>query len=173
MSTDISPSVVAISAGRNISLSDVNNGRVENEDLAAHIQRVRAEKGFSQRDVERNSGTLNGKPGISKGYIGQIENREVLGHSVTPQKLRALARGLQESEDIIFAVARGKPLAPMSPTDFQSAIEAMGVEQFQAYGGVENLTDEDRQEIIAMIETLIEQKLIRRQKSGGTGKKKR
>jgi transcriptional regulator with XRE-family HTH domain len=72
------------------------------EDLADYVKRVRHEKGLSQRDVEIKSGN-----GISKGYIGQIENREVLGQSVTPKKLQALAKGLEEPEDKLFAIARG------------------------------------------------------------------
>jgi transcriptional regulator with XRE-family HTH domain len=169
MSTDISAILVALSGGRDISLSGVNNGREHVEDLAEFVQRVRREKGLSQRDVETKS-----ERGISKGYIGQIENREVLADSVTPQKLRALARGLGVSEDEIFAIARGKPLGPMSPTDFYSALEALGVEQFQAYGGVAKLSDEDRAEIIGVLTAMIEQKLKRKQKTPvprGSGKK--
>lgn len=135
------------------------------ESLANFVKRKRAEKKFSLSDVRRNSGLQ-----IANSYISRIENGEVT--NVTPEKLKALARGLQESEDVVFAVARGKPLGPLSPTDFSTALQALGVEQFQAYGGVENLTDEDRQEIIAMLETMIEQKLIRRQRSGGKGKKR-
>ncbi|HEX6624046.1 MAG TPA: helix-turn-helix domain-containing protein [Pyrinomonadaceae bacterium] len=80
----------------------MNSRREQIEDLADYVRRVRYEKGLSQRDVEVRSGG-----GISKGYIGQIETREVLGHSVTPQKLQALAAGLGISEDELFAVARG------------------------------------------------------------------
>jgi transcriptional regulator with XRE-family HTH domain len=103
MSTGISPTLTVIAGGRFTSLSAVNNGHRQIEDLADYLRRVRNEKGMSQRDVEIKSGNR-----ISKGYIGQIENREVLGHSVTPQKLQALAVGLGISEDEIFAVARGK-----------------------------------------------------------------
>lgn len=171
MSTDISAILGGKSGGRNISLSLVNNGHQPVEDLADYVKRVRHDRGLSQRDVEFKSGNK-----ISKGYIGQIENREVLGQSVTPQKLQALAVGLGVSEDEIFAIARGKPVGPMPPTDFHSALAAMGIEHFQAYGGVENLTDEDRAEIVGVLEAIIEQKLIRRAKAGGDkggrGKKK-
>lgn len=86
-----------------ISLFVVTAGRAELEDLADFVRRTRHEKNLSLRAVEENSGGA-----ISKGYVGQIENRAVLGHSVTPQKLSALSKGLQVSEDEIFAVARGK-----------------------------------------------------------------
>jgi transcriptional regulator with XRE-family HTH domain len=105
MSTDISSKLKDISGGRYIRVSGMNNGRIPKEDLADYVKRARHENGLSQRDVEAKS-----SGGISKGYIGQIENREVLGLSVTPQKLRALAKGLGVSEDEIFAVARGKSL---------------------------------------------------------------
>jgi transcriptional regulator with XRE-family HTH domain len=80
----------------------VSDERRHVEDLADFVKRMRHEKDLSQRDVELKSGGE-----ISKGYIGQIENRDVLGDSVTPQKLKALAAGLSVSEDEIFAVARG------------------------------------------------------------------
>src|SRR5919206_2156312 len=115
MSTGISPTLTVIAGGRFTSLSAVNNRQRQIEDLADYLRRVRNEKGMSQRDVEIKSGNR-----ISKGYIGQIENREVLGHSVTPQKLQALAVGLGVSEDEVFAVARGKSLA--IPEVFDSEI---------------------------------------------------
>lgn len=169
MSTKILDTLSPVSFDRNISLSVVHNGQRVKEDLADYVRRIRNEKGLSLREVEVKSGGR-----ISKGYVGQIENRTVLGQSVTPQKLQALSVGLGVSEDEIFAVARGKSLEPMSPTDFYTALQAMGVEQFQAYGGVENLTAEDRQEIIAVIGTMIEQKLLRRQSARKpTGKTKK
>ena len=48
----------------------------------------------------------------------------------------------------------------------------MGLSGFEAYGGVESLTDDDRQEIIAMIGTMIEQKLMRKQKAAAAVKGK-
>ena len=141
------------------------------ENLASYVKRVRSEKGLSTTDVERQS-RHGGAKGISDAYVTRIENGYVT--NVSPAKLSALARGLQVSEDEIFAVARGKPTGPMTPTDFLSALEAMGVEHFQAFGGVERLTDEDRQEIVGVIEAVIEQKLKRKgPPSNGAGKKKR
>lgn len=169
MSTEILDTSSPISADRNISLLVVQNVQRVKEDLADYVRRMRSEKGLSLKDVEVKSGGR-----ISKGYVGQIENRTVLGQSVTPQKLQALSVGLGVSEDEIFAVARGKSLEPMTPTDFSTALQAMGVEQFYANGDIESLTDEDRQEIIAVIRAIIEQKLPRRRSARkSTGKTKK
>lgn len=140
MSTDISGLLVDISGGRYIRLSGVNNGRAEHEDLADFSKRVRHEKDLSQRDVEVKSGG-----GISKGYIGQIENRTVLGHSVTPQKLQALAKGLGVSDDEIFAVARGKSLSGAQAFDSEIAV---------LFNGFDELTDEDKLELLATVKML-------------------
>jgi transcriptional regulator with XRE-family HTH domain len=170
MSSIICTKTVHIGSNENDRYSAVD--RKQTETLADFVRRVRNEKGLSLLDVQRNS-----RGQIAGSYVSRIENGIADADGVTPKKLQALAQGLQVSEDEVFDIARGKPVGPMSPTDFYSALEAMGIEQFQAYGGVENLTDEDRQEIIAMLQTMIEQKLIRRQKANGSdrsgrGKKK-
>lgn len=103
MSTKILDVSSRISFNRDTSLLVVQNRQGAKEDLADYLRRMRNDKGLSLRDVEVKSGGR-----ISKGYVGQIENRTVLGQSVTPQKLQALAVGLGVSEDEIFAVARGK-----------------------------------------------------------------
>lgn len=103
MSTNFLPISANTSVGRYISLLGMRTEQARSEDLADFVRRSRSERRLSQRDVELKSGGE-----ISKGYIGQIENRTVLGHSVTPQKLQALARGLGVSEEEIFAIARGK-----------------------------------------------------------------
>ncbi|MET0650202.1 MAG: helix-turn-helix transcriptional regulator, partial [Pyrinomonadaceae bacterium] len=97
MSTKILDESSLSSDDGNISLSVVQTGRAIKEDLADYLRRIRNEKGLSLRDVEVKSGSK-----ISKGYVGQIENRSVLGQSVTPQKLQALSVGLGVSEDEIF-----------------------------------------------------------------------
>lgn len=81
----------------------VDNRRVET--LGDYVRRVRTEKGLSTTDVETISrqGSLKG---ISDAYVTQIENGHVT--NVSPQKLAALARGLQISEEELFAVVRGK-----------------------------------------------------------------
>jgi transcriptional regulator with XRE-family HTH domain len=154
MSTNISPTSKDISTARYISLFGVNSRRRENEDLADYVQRVRREKGLSQRDVEAKSGG-----GISKGYIGQIENRDVLGQSVTPKKLQALARGLEEPEENVFAYARG--LAQNGePKEFEEEIAVM-------FHGWKDASPEDRQvtlEAIRMIAVGFQQRRRRKKK---------
>lgn len=80
------------------------------EDLADYVRRVRAEKGFSTADVEKNSRFT-----ITDGYISRIENRYV--KNVSPEKLQALAKGLAVSEEEIFAVARGAKTVGDMPLD--------------------------------------------------------
>lgn len=103
MSTNILDKTCDTLYDRYSSLLVVAARRAEVEDLADFVRRTRHEKSLSLRAVE-----IGSSGAISKGYVGQIENRTVLGHSVTPQKLSALAKGLGVSEDEIFAVARGK-----------------------------------------------------------------
>ena len=151
VSTDISTRTVALSGGRNSSLAGVNTRRQHIEDLADYVQRVRREKGLSQRDVEVRSGSA-----ISKGYIGQIENRAVLGQSVTPHKLQALAVGLSVSEDEIFAVVRGKSL-----TDN----EVFDSEIYLMLRGYDELADKDKIELLPTVRMLATE--IRRRKPKG------
>src|SRR5215216_5631958 len=115
------------------------------ETLAEFVKRVRREKKLSLSEVEAASKRRGG--GISNGYISQIENGQNTNPSVSA--LKGLAAGLGVPEDYVFAVARGKTLEPITPTDFSSALGALGVESFDDYGGVESLTDDDRQEIVA------------------------
>lgn len=147
MSTVIFDALKDTSVGRNISLFVVNNGRPEIEDLADYVRRTRSEKEMSLRDVEVRSGHS-----ISKGYVGQIENRVVLGQSVTPQKLRALARGLGVSEDEIFAIARGKPVGELDDL------------RVSFFGGGQDLTQEDWDEVMTVARSLIQQKSRKRKK---------
>jgi transcriptional regulator with XRE-family HTH domain len=76
-------------------------GKVVQETLAEFVRRVRNEKGLSTLDVEKLS-----KFEISDGYVSRIENNGV--KNVSPEKLSALAKGLNVTEEEIFAVARQK-----------------------------------------------------------------
>lgn len=150
-----------------------DNGR---EELADYVRRVREQElGISLEAVVQRARNKGFK--ISRGYISQIENRYIV--SPTAGKLQALAAGLgggKKREEEIFAVARGMSLEPISPTDFASALEAMGVTQLQSVGGpdrLDALTAEDQQEIIAMIEAMVVQKLSRRSQGGRNGRGKR
>lgn len=80
------------------------------EKLPDFIRRIRAEKGLSTADVEKKSGFT-----VTDGYVSHIENGRV--RNVSPEKLRALSKGLDISEDEIFAVARGAKTVGDMPLD--------------------------------------------------------
>lgn len=74
------------------------------ETLADYVSRVRVqEKHLSLTAVGRNSGGQ-----IDGSYVSRIENGIVT--NVSPEKLSALAKGLDVPEDEIFAVARGQSM---------------------------------------------------------------
>lgn len=112
MSTNILNAPFSIKNVPNDRYSVVNRERMES--LADFVRRVRSEKGFSLSDVRRNSGLQ-----IANSYVSRIENGEVT--NVTPEKLKALAKGLQVSEDEIFAIVRGKPLNETEAVDAEMA----------------------------------------------------
>lgn len=91
-------------------------------DFADYVRDIRDEKGLSLKDVEIRSGGT-----ITRGYVSQIENRQVLGENVTPRKLKSLAKGLGVSEDELFAMVRGT-ISKGDPT----IIEAQVLYMFQA-----------------------------------------
>jgi transcriptional regulator with XRE-family HTH domain len=88
------------------------------ESLAEYVRRVRQEKGLSTTDVQRQS-RQGGLKGISDAYVTRIENEYVT--NVSPDKLRALAKGLVVPEDEIFAAARGKSLNGAEAVDAEIA----------------------------------------------------
>lgn len=78
--------------------------RVEREDLADYIRRMRRAAHWSCRDISiraRQRGFA-----ISTSYIARLENREILRPSA--EKLAALAAGLEVPPTEVFAVARGE-----------------------------------------------------------------
>jgi len=106
------------------------------ETLADYVRRVRVnEKKFSLSEVERNSNNQ-----IDGSYVSRIENGLV--KNVTPEKLQALAKGLQVPEEEIFAVARGKSLT--EPESFDSEVAVL-------FAGYNELSDEDKKELLASI----------------------
>src|SRR5258705_13808435 len=76
----------------------------KDEDLSRYVRRILAEKRLSFRDVQRAS-----SGGITQGYVGALVNGRYANPSV--EKLKALARGLGESEETVFRVARGLSLS--------------------------------------------------------------
>lgn len=69
--------------------------------LSDFVRKTMKAKGLTTRDVERGS-----KNNITHSYINKIKN----GHVKNPSAniLQALATGLSESPEILFALARGK-----------------------------------------------------------------
>lgn len=139
MSTHIVDASPKTDDASDISLPVVNKRR-EAEDLADFVRRVRAEKGLSLKDVEDRSGGA-----ISKGYVGHIENRHVLGSAVTAQKLFALAKGLGVTEDEVLAAVRS--ITFEESRSFDSEI-------FVMFKGFDELSDEDKAELLTSVRML-------------------
>ncbi len=114
------------------------------ETLGEYVRRTRTEKNLSTSDVQARS--MNS---ISDAYISQIENGNV--KNVSPEKLRALAKGLGVVEDEVFRVARG--LAPASTDVFEMMAET--------FGG-QDLTESDWKEIEAVVKAMIAQKRMQK-----------
>lgn len=139
--------------------SAVNSERPES--LADFVRRVRSEKRLSLNDVQRLSGNQ-----IANSYVSRIENGIADAEGVTPKKLQALARGLQVSEEEIFAVARGKSLA--APEVFDSEIYVM-------FRGFDELSDEDKTDLLGTIRMLaaeVQRRRPRKAAQNGKGSKK-
>lgn len=88
----------------------------DKEDLADYVRRVRKSKGLSMEEVALRSG----ENGLSKAYVGQIENRYVLPMDISLGKLTALAKGLGIAARDIIAVASGdSKTEPALDPDFE------------------------------------------------------
>lgn len=121
--------------------SAVDKQRVEG--LADYVRRVRNDKGLSLLDVERRARQFGHE--IAGSYVNRIENEIADAGGVTPKKLQALAIGLDVSEDEIFAVARGKSLSGAEAFDSEIAV---------LFNGFDELTDEDKLELLATVKML-------------------
>jgi transcriptional regulator with XRE-family HTH domain len=117
------------------------------ESLDRYVRRVLREKGLSYADVEERSGGA-----ISDSYIGNIVTGSV--GSVTVVKLKALARGLDISEDEIFAIARGA-----SPSDLRDFHKSRFATLFDKYN---RLPADDKRELLILLDAL-EHEIDRRQ----------
>ena len=107
------------------------------ETLQDYVRRVRIEKNLSAVDVETRSANT-----ISDAYVLQIENGAAKNPS--PEKLKALAKGLGVSEDEVFRVARGRPAQP------EGVYEIMA----ESFGG-RSLSNADWYEIESVIRAMI------------------
>lgn len=73
----------------------------ETKTLAEFVSRIMNEKNLTARDVESKSGF-----NITHSYVNKIKNGDAKNPS--SPKLQALAKGLDQPEEIIFAIVRGK-----------------------------------------------------------------
>lgn len=119
------------------------------ESLDRYVRRILKEKGLSYADVQERS-----EGAISDSYIGNIVSGTV--GSLTVGKLKALARGLDVSEDEIFAIARGH-----SPNNFRDFQKSRFANLFEKY---KKLPGEEQKELLVLLEAVeheIERKLMR------------
>lgn len=107
------------------------------ETLQDYVRRVRNEKNLSAVDVETRSSNT-----ISDAYVLQIENGAAKNPS--PEKLKALAKGLGVPEDEVFRVARGRSAQP------EDVYEIMA----ESFGG-RGLSNTDWYEIESVIRAMI------------------
>lgn len=117
------------------------------ESLGRYVRRILKEKGLSYSEVQQRSQGM-----ISDSYIGNIVTGTV--GSVTVAKLKALARGLDVSEDEVFAVARGS--SPADLRDFQKSRFAALFDKYKKLPG------DDQKEMLVLLEA-IEHEIDRRQ----------
>ncbi len=139
--------------GASVSVLGVNTDSTES--LADFVRRVRNEKGYSQPEVEKNSGFT-----ITDGYISQIENGYI--KNVSPEKLLALAKGLGVPVNLLLAVVQGK-----SPTTTHDA----GLLQITGY--YEDSPFDTQQQMILLCETLWQDAKRKATEATAATKKKR
>ncbi len=82
-------------------ISDNMAPKTDGLTLGEYVSRVMNERGVSLRDVEIKS-KRGGMKGITRSYIADIKNGFVTNPS--PEKLKALARGIDRPEEEIFKV---------------------------------------------------------------------
>ena len=92
--------------------------------------------------VEKNSRDARSGEFISQSSVSKILNGDIKNPSMPKQK--ALARGLDEPEAVVFAVFAGKSL---EPTSFEETL-------LVAAQGAENWTEEQRRRFIDTVRTI-------------------
>lgn len=134
----------------NDTLCDFSNVRnviqfvVENKQikLSDYVRKVLRDKKLSYRDVANASGGL-----IRHNAVSDCVNNDT--RNFTVQTLQGLARGLDESEDIIFNLARGLPINSGMIVNARFAAIAEG------YEGVSEQVKENLEPFISAIELTI------------------
>jgi transcriptional regulator with XRE-family HTH domain len=118
-----------------------------NDSLAEFVRNTRLEKNLSAGDVERASGGR-----ISASYISRIENGQI--SNVSPEKLIALAAGLDVIVEKLYRIASGlKAEAPKERTEMMA----------EAFDG-QSLSKADWQEIEAVVKAMVDLKKKRKGK---------
>jgi len=132
-----------------------------NETLSEYVRRVMREKGLTFKDVEERS-----RNAVKIGTVSDIVQERTTNPTVST--LKALARGLGQTEEEVFAIARGESPEPMTLEKFVAELQALGVEDFNPAKGIRALTPADMEEILAVVrstaQTMVEQKLKAKKK---------
>lgn len=137
MSTIILRNILNKTRHKDIKIFSVD---IKTEALGDYVRRKRREKNLSILDVEKISRT-GGAKGISNGYITQIESGTI--KNVSPDKLKALAKGLSTPEHEILTVAGFKNNLTPESSEVLNKI-------YGHFSGWDKLDDEDKQEIEPM-----------------------
>ena len=106
------------------------------------VARIMREKDLSTYKVEKNSRDALSGDFISQSSVSKILNGDIKNPSMPKQK--ALARGLGEPEQVVFAVFAGKSL---QPTSFEETL-------LVAAQGAENWTEDQRKRFIDTVRTV-------------------
>ena len=129
----------------------------EHETFADYVRRVANEKGLTYREIARRGG-------ISSPSISDIVSGKTI--QVKASTIAALAKGLGVSEEEVFAAYNGKSLGV--PEVFDSEIYVM-------FRGFDELSDEDKAELLGTIRMLaaeVQRRRPRKSAQNGKGSKK-
>lgn len=107
-----------------------------------YVARIMREKDLSTYKVEKNSRDARSGDFISQSSVSKILNGDIKNPSTPKQK--ALARGLDEPEQVVLAVFAGKSL---QPTTFEETL-------LVAAQGAENWSEEQRKRFIDTVRTV-------------------
>lgn len=113
------------------------------ESLADYVSRHMRDGGLSLRDVEQRS-RRGGLQGISRPHINKIANGDLLNPS--PERLKALARGLNRPEEEVFNVVLGTDTVP---SDFEKKV------LYLIAGSSDAWTDDQRTRFLQSVELMV------------------
>lgn len=109
--------------------------------LQQYVSDVMRDQDLSLRDVEEKS-KRGGAIGITKSYIDKIKNGDVTNPS--PDKMKALARGLGRPEEEIFDIVLGVDAVP---DEFEKKLV------YEA-AGAENWNDDQKDRFLQAVRTI-------------------